>query len=256
MRIVVPMSGVGARFQRAGYRTIKPLIEVHGRPMIEWVVSMFPGEHEFLFVCRQDHLHDGKVRSTLERIAPGCEIVGIEGHKLGPVHAVLQVVDRLAPSSPVVVNYADFYMRWDFADFERRALAEGWDGAIPCYHGFHPHLLLESNVYAGCRIDGDKWLQEIREKFSFESDKTQGWHSAGTYYFASGDLVARYFEQQRKTGEALEGEHYVSLVYRGMLEDGLRVKVYDDIPHFCQWGTPRDLADYLFWAKLIGQFER
>jgi hypothetical protein len=43
------MAGSGARFARAGYTTIKPLIEVDGLPVIEHVVRMFPGERDFLF---------------------------------------------------------------------------------------------------------------------------------------------------------------------------------------------------------------
>ena len=31
------MSGTGNRFLQKGYKKIKPLIEVHGKPMIEWV---------------------------------------------------------------------------------------------------------------------------------------------------------------------------------------------------------------------------
>src|SRR6266568_3558212 len=46
MQIIVPMSGTGSRFQRAGYRDIKPLIDVDGAPMIRHVINMFPGEDE------------------------------------------------------------------------------------------------------------------------------------------------------------------------------------------------------------------
>ena len=40
------MSGFGERFRRAGYQMPKPLIEVDGKPIIEHVVNMFPGEED------------------------------------------------------------------------------------------------------------------------------------------------------------------------------------------------------------------
>ena len=37
MNIVIPMAGEGSRFQDEGYQVPKPLIDIGGRPMIEWV---------------------------------------------------------------------------------------------------------------------------------------------------------------------------------------------------------------------------
>jgi hypothetical protein len=37
--VLVPMAGAGKRFQQAGYTFPKPLIEVHGKPMIQIVVT-------------------------------------------------------------------------------------------------------------------------------------------------------------------------------------------------------------------------
>ena len=85
MQIVIPMSGQGSRFLRAGYSQLKPLIEVDGMPMIEHVVRMFPGETDFLFICGQDALETiPELRPTLERLAPRGKIVGIAPHKRGP----------------------------------------------------------------------------------------------------------------------------------------------------------------------------
>lgn len=39
MKIVAPACGKGERFRAAGYEAAKPLIAVHGKPMIDRVVS-------------------------------------------------------------------------------------------------------------------------------------------------------------------------------------------------------------------------
>ena len=57
MQILIPMTGYGSRFIEKGYKPLKPFIEVHGRPIIEWVVKMFEGdEHLIKFICRESHL--------------------------------------------------------------------------------------------------------------------------------------------------------------------------------------------------------
>lgn len=53
MQIIIPMSGFGERFRRAGYDVPKPLIEIDGMPIIAHVIDMFPGEHDFIFICNQ-----------------------------------------------------------------------------------------------------------------------------------------------------------------------------------------------------------
>ena len=44
MQIVIPMSGFGERFRRAGYTVPKPLVRIEGKTIIEHVVDMFPGD--------------------------------------------------------------------------------------------------------------------------------------------------------------------------------------------------------------------
>ena len=251
MQIVVPMSGLGSRFVSAGYKDLKPFIPVHKIPIIEHVVSLFPGETDVLFVCRDEHLNDSDMEDKLKRIAPTCRIVPIKGERKGPVWAVAQAFDEISESSPVIVNYCDFFMRWDYNDFKTYAQKSQYDGIVVCYKGFHPHLLHEKNVYASCKVNGAGLMEEIREKYSFTEDKSKSPQSAGTYYFKSGELLKKYYKKQLETGETLNGEYYSSLTYNHLIKDGLKVGTYNEVEHFCQWGTPEDLSEYLYWSKIF-----
>ena len=46
MKIIVPMAGVGDRFIKAGYVDPKPLIEVNGKRIIEYIIEMFDIEND------------------------------------------------------------------------------------------------------------------------------------------------------------------------------------------------------------------
>jgi NDP-sugar pyrophosphorylase family protein len=116
MQIIIPMSGFGERFRRAGYSLPKPLIEVEGKSIIGHVIDLFPGETDFIFICNEEHLRNPeyRMRSILSELCPAGQIVGIPSHKLGPINAILQVEHLLDPESPVVVNYCDFTCYWDW----------------------------------------------------------------------------------------------------------------------------------------------
>jgi len=251
MEIVVPMTGVGLRFARAGYRDLKPLIPVDGMPMIEHVVRMFPGEKDFLFICTDEALARTAMRSVLERIAPEGRIVAIPPHKLGPVHAVLEAGKHIRREQPVIVNYCDFSAEWDYADFRRTVAERNCAGAITAYRGFHPHSL-GPNLYAYMR-EHDGHLLEIREKHCFTGDRMSEYASAGTYYFRNGGLLLDYFQKAVARGLSTNGEFYASSPYNLLVEDKLEVLIYE-LKRFLQWGTPEDLEEYQGWSRYFAEY--
>lgn len=249
MQIVIPMSGLGTRFVTAGYTDIKPLIKVDGKPIIQYIVENFPGETNFVFICNQDHLANTPLRSVLEHIMPSGKIIGIHPQKKGPVWAVAQAFKTISNTEPVIVNYCDFNWVWDYADFKHTMLTGNYAGAIPCYTGFHPHLL-GPNLYASCKVDDQNQLIEIREKYSWTANKMDSWQSSGTYYFQTGALLKKYYQQQIDEDISLNGEYYASLTYNLLVRDHLSVKIYP-IAQFCQWGTPEDLAEFSYWLGVF-----
>ncbi|SFC17407.1 MobA-like NTP transferase domain-containing protein [Flexibacter flexilis DSM 6793] len=251
MQIIIPLSGEGSRFVRAGYKDIKPLIPVHGKPIIEWVCNLFPNEDNFLFVVREEHVNTTPVVETLQRLKPTAQIRTVKGEKSGPAGSIVKVLDAIDDNEPCIVSYCDYFQDWDYEDFKKTVLADGCEGAIPCYTGFHPHLLPAINLYASCKTDENGYLTEIREKFAWNADKKLDKHSSGMYYFKSGALLKKYYQQQIAEDVNLNGEYYASLTYNLLVRDGLKVLVYDKIPHFCQWGTPQDLEEYNYWSEIF-----
>lgn len=284
MNVIIPMTGYGSRFVAAGYKELKPFIRVMDRPIIEWIVKgMYPADVNFIFVCRGEHLKaDPSMRERLFGLAPEAVIVSIDDWiKKGPVYDVLRAYRMLcggqdgdsgsveradgAVTGPAVIdteagfiiNYCDFYMTWDYTAFAKGAQERGCDGAVPCYTGFHPNLLPEKNYYASCLTDDADNLMEIREKYSFEQDKTKAKHSPGVYYFRNGATMEKYCQMLTEHEEcAINGEYYASLPYNFMVRDGLKVWVPTNVQYFCQWGTPEDMQEFVYWTDRIAQADR
>ena len=277
MNVIIPMTGYGSRFVAAGYKDLKPFIKIMDKPIIEWIVTkMYPSNVQFIFVCRGEHLKDDpSMRERLLGLAPGAIIVAIEDWvKKGPVYDVLRAYRMLCAERDrktdggqgdsiiglqdfdtedgFIINYCDFYMNWDYAAFAKQAKERDCDGAVPCYTGFHPNLLPEKNYYASCLTNGEDNLIEIREKYSFEKDKTKAKHSPGVYYFKNGDVMEKYCQILTEHEEcAIGGEFYASLPYNFMVRDGLKVWVPTNVKYFCQWGTPEDMQEFVYWTDLI-----
>ena len=246
MHIIIPMSGIGKRFIDAGFDEPKPLIYVDGKPIIEHVCDLFPGEEKFTFICNSKHLAQTNMRKILKTIKPKANIVEIPNHKKGPVYAVSSIEELIDEEEEVIVNYCDFGTYWDYEAFLKHTRERNADGAIPSYKGFHPHMLGSTN-YAFMR-DKDQWMLEIKEKEPFTDNRMQEFASNGTYYFKKGRYIKKYFRQLMDDDINLKGEYYVSLVYNLLIEDGLNVSIYN-IQHMLQWGTPEDIEEYNVWSK-------
>lgn len=250
MQVIIPMAGAGDRFARAGFAELKPLIRVHGKRIIEYVVDLFPGENDFLFIANREHLTDTILAGVLRAKMPTGRIAGIAPHKKGPLATILAAAESIKDDEPAMVNYCDFTMAWDYAGFKRRVLADPEIAtAAVCYTGFHPHLL-RPNVYAGVLVDNNGLARDIREKHSFAKNMMDGWHQAGTFYFRSGKLLKEYAARALAEEEPTNGEHYVPHAFRVALRHGLKSLVWP-LEYFCQWGTPADLREYEAWAGFL-----
>lgn len=259
MQIVIPMTGYGSRFVAAGYKELKPFIKVNDKPILKWIVNgIYPDEKDILFVCRAEHLKKfPNMERTLRDIAPSAKIFAIHNWvKKGPVYDVLAASSMIDDNTPTFINYCDFYMSWDWKMFKRKLAERNPDGCIPCYTGFHPHLVVPKNVYASCLTDDDDNLIEIREKYSFSADKTKAKHSPGNYYFKTGAYLKKYCQKLIDSGQSINGEFYASMPYNFMVQDGLKVWVPTDIYYFCQWGTPEDMEEYNYWIHIMEKLSK
>jgi NDP-sugar pyrophosphorylase family protein len=251
IQLIIPMSGIGKRFIEAGYPDPKPLIPVDGRQIIAHVLDIFPGVEDVTFICNEDHIKHTNMKGILETYCPTGKIVTIPPHKKGPVYAVAQIFDQIDNDRPVIVSYCDYGTVWDFDAFLEAV--DGYEGGIPCYTGFHPHMLGSDN-YAFCKEE-DLILLDIKEKEPFTDNKMDEFASNGTYYFGSGDIVKTYFQKLMDADLNLKGEFYVSLVYKMLLEDGLLTRIFE-IEKMLQWGTPYDLEIYKGWSNCFANLKR
>lgn len=246
MQLIVPMAGFGRRFARAGYDRPKPLIEVHGQPMISHVLSLFPGVDRVLLLCNEEHLHDPRwqMAALLAERHPEATVVGIEPHRRGPVHTLLEAAEHIDPADEVMIAMCDLFFDWDFDHVRQWVRDSGAEGVVVCYRGFHPHLL-HSVHYAFLQHEG-RWATAIQEKSAYTDDPIANaeFCSNGVYGFSTGALALDALRRVHEQPElAIEGEHYVSQAYGPLLEDGRGVCIYE-VEHFCQWGNPRDLVEY------------
>lgn len=257
MQLIIPMTGEGSRFTLAGFERQKPFIHIHKKPLLSWVLRIFPqiDPKNIILIFRRDHFESDKhsyIKEDLRDFASQAKIFLVDEYdKRGPLPNILKANSVIDNTLPTFVSYCDFYLHWNFNQYLNDLINLGPDGSMPCYTGFHPHLLHAENLYACAKVDKENNLVEVKEKFSFTSDNTKSLHSPGIYYYKTGALLKHYYQLALTQNLSTNSEFFCSLPFNLMLKDGLKIYAPANVERFCQWGTPRDLAEYLYWIDFV-----
>ncbi len=108
-QLIVPMTGTGQRFKDAGYRQLKPLIEVNGRFFFEHVEDMFPAVEDVLCITSKDEPQKYELTNKINHKYPGSKVLEISAHKFGPSFAVLQAAVFISETKKIIDSYCDFH---------------------------------------------------------------------------------------------------------------------------------------------------
>jgi dTDP-glucose pyrophosphorylase len=247
LNIVVPMAGHGSRFTRAGYALPKPLIDVAGRPMIEVVIeNLTPAEdHRFIFICQNAHLQGHRLGERLERIAPGCHVIGIDGVTEGAACTVLLARRFIDDDHPLMIANCDQFVDIRIDDYLASMTERRLDGLIMTMTASHPK-------WSYVKLDDEGRITQVLEKIVVSDEAT-----VGIYNYRQGRMFVRAADAMIAADERVNNEFYVAPAYNRMIADGLRLGYYNigsDRAGMYGLGIPEDL-DYFLNETSLGRPE-
>jgi dTDP-glucose pyrophosphorylase len=232
MNVLIPMAGHGSRFAQAGYSFPKPLIEVHGKPMIQVVVDNLAVEANFIFVVQKEHREKYNLDSMLNLITPGCKIVEVEGVTEGAACTTLLAKEFINNNEPLVIANSDQFVEWNSLDFFYKMNEQNLDAGIVSFHATHPK-------WSYAKTDENGFVTEVAEKNPISNIAT-----VGIYYWKHGSDYVRFAEQMIENNVRVNNEFYVCPVFNEAIKAGLKIKTFD-IPKMWGLGTPEDLNYFL-----------
>lgn len=246
MKIIIPMAGTGNRFVQKGYKDPKPLIEINGKKIIEYILSMFSEDDEIVFICNDQHIKNTNMKTILKQLKTNSELIEMPEHKYGPVYTVASSYHLIKDDEEVLVCYCDNPFLWDYDDFKQ--YKNKYDGVILTHIGMHPHTL-NSTKMAFLKTSGD-FVTEIKEKECYTDNPTKEHASTGAYYFKSGKILKKYFNELMEKNINYNGEYYVTLVYNLLIKDNLKVGFYDT-EFVTVFGTPEEVESFKAWKTIL-----
>jgi HAD superfamily hydrolase (TIGR01509 family) len=228
LTIIIPMAGQGKRFIEEGYSFPKPLIDIKGKPMIQWVTENIGVNGRFIFIVTEEDYDKYNLQFLLNLLEPNCEIIKVKEPTNGAAETVLLAKDLIS-ESPVAIINSDQYMNWNSNEFFYAMAADECDGGIVTFESTHPKW---SFVQTG----EDGFVTETAEKKPISNMAT-----AGVYYFRVGSDFVKYAEQMIKKGLSVNGDYYVCPVFNELIADKGRVRAFP-IEGMWSFSTPEDVT--------------
>ena len=227
MNVLIPMAGAGSRFAQAGYTFPKPLIEVNGKPMIQVVVENLNVDAHFIFLVQKEHYEKYNLKQLLNLIAPGCDIIQVDGLTEGAACTTLLAKELINNDEPLLMANSDQFVEWNSNECLYAFTADNVDGGIVTFKATHPK-------WSFAKLGEDGFVSEVAEKNPISDNAT-----VGIYFWKHGRDFVQYAEQMIDKNIRTNGEFYVCPVFNEAIGDGKKVRV-KSIDKMWGIGTPED----------------
>ena len=241
MNVLIPMAGRGSRFATQGYTFPKPLIDVKGKPMIQVVTENLNIKANFTFIVQKEHYEKYSLQHLLNLIAPGCNIVQVDGITEGAACTTLLAKEFIDNDEPLLMANSDQFVEWDSNETLYAFTNGNCDGGIITFPATHPK-------WSYAKLGDEGYVSEVAEKKPISEHAT-----VGIYWWAKGSDYVKYAEQMIEKDIRVNNEYYVCPVFNEAIGDGKKVRI-KEIEKEGMWGigTPEDLNYFLEHYK--GEF--
>jgi len=232
MQVLIPMAGAGSRFAKAGYTFPKPLIEVHGKTMIQTVVDNLKINAHYIYLVRKEHYDQYNLAHMLKMITPECTIVIVDKLTEGAACTTLLAKEHINNDMPLLIANSDQFVEWDSVEFMYSMSAGNIDGGMLTFESVHPK-------WSYVKLDDKGYICDLKEKQVISNIAT-----VGIYHWSKGSDYVKYAEQMIKKDIRVNGEFYVAPVYNEAIADGKKFRPYN-VDKMWGLGTPEDLNYFL-----------
>lgn len=232
MNVLIPMAGAGSRFEKAGYTFPKPLIDVRGKPMIQWVIDNINVEAKYIFIVQKSHFEKYNLKETINNFCPNNEIVQVDGITEGAACTTLLAKQFINNDEPLIIANSDQFVEWNSDEFIYSCSASDLDANILTFNSTHPK-------WSYVKLNELGYVTEVAEKKPISDIAT-----VGIYYWRKGSDYVKYAEQMIVKNIRVNNEFYVCPVFNEAILDGKKIRTFN-IEKMWGLGTPEDLEYFL-----------
>jgi NDP-sugar pyrophosphorylase family protein len=236
LKIIIPLAGSSELFQKAGFSYPKPLIDIKGKPMIEWVIESTKSiviATKIIFIIKEEDSNTYHLDNTLKLLDTNCAVVKLKNNTNGGLCSVLMAIDAIEDDDSILILNSD-----QIIDENLTLIQDFWsqkksDVGLVTFKSVHPRW-----SYVLTEVDD---IIQTAEKNPISNQAI-----AGYYYFNSAKLFFDCAFQTILNDVQKDGMFYISPVINEFILRNKKVHYY-----------PIESEQYhsFYSPKLVTEFE-
>jgi len=216
LTILIPMSGDN-NYVGDEYDFPKPLIDIQGYPMIEWVIKNFESivDKKFIFIVNESDCRNYHLDSVLKLLAgEDSVIIKVDQSTQGAACTALLAIEHIDIETPLLISNSDHVIDWNlqdiYQDFSKRQL----DGGVVCFPSVHPK-------WSYARVENMQII-ETAEKRPISRNAI-----AGTYYFSQGSFFVNAAMKMIEKQAHVNQMYYLAPTLNELILEGKLLGTFD-----------------------------
>ena len=203
IQLVIPMAGRGSRFTEAGYQTLKPLLPIHGEPMVSVVLRNLFSEKlsDVILVCQRDTFESRDLRAALSWLEIPLTILCVDEITQGPADTVKVARLAIRERDPLVIANSDQYLNCSMENFYSLLEDPQLSGAILTMQD-------DSPKWSFAEVDESGFVMRVKEKEVISNHAT-----VGIYGYTKAIFAWEAFQRMWASNDRTNGEFYVAPSY-------------------------------------------
>lgn len=244
---LIPMAGLGERFNRIGIKVPKPFIPIRNKPMFIHALDSQPITSMNLLIIQS--AMQARTAQALETFNGKASTVVLSQATSGPGDTILQAKAHVCIDDSVLILSCDYEQRID-NDLFSKLIKDGTFSAGVFYTNFSRYRMKSPQAFAYAEISSNFEVTKIVEKELLSDYPEKDALLVGTFWFKNAKILFDTLEKAKTENRLVNGELYVANALNILIENGLRVFGMP-VKKWISYGDPDELEIYNWWESLF-----
>tara|TARA_B100001964_G_scaffold234432_1_gene293076 strand:+ start:28 stop:819 length:792 start_codon:yes stop_codon:yes gene_type:complete len=246
--IIVPMAGLGIRFKRNNFWTLKPLIKVDHQCILEKSISKLPHSSNKLIILKSK-LYEKY--SNLKKLIKknGFKSLLLENNTLGQADTCHKAEKLINSNQDVLIHSCDYILRFSTKKFFD--MKKNCDVIIFTYK-LKSRVVKNYSDFAYCSFNEEKAVKKIVEKKTISNDPANDQMIVGTFWFNKAKDFFKMCEVAKKKKYFVNKELYIANNINILIKKNLKVR-FLEVDHWINFGDVHDFNSYIYWQNFFSE---
>ncbi len=237
---LIPIAGAGIRFKNKGYKTLKPLIPIDGKPMFVWAVKSLPKSDVLIFVCLRKHIINFKLNKIIKKYFPKSKILILKRKTRGQADTCFRAKKLLKKNDLLTIGSCDYKMEYNKALFKKVLKTSDF-----IVWTFKDKISVKNNPNAYGYVKANKKNLIINSSCK-KVLSSKPWNDhviIGTFTFKNANIFLDMAEKLFSNKITINNEFYLDSLINIIIKYNYKNKIFLT-KKYIGWGTPLELKNY------------